>query len=409
MRQDSALLTPRTTESDCSDDNATDSKDGKDGPEPGISGFIKALTAQPILASLLLFIPFGFLSNLLGWEKWLVFTCNFFSILPMAWLIGKSTEDLSSTMGDTIGGLLNATFGNVVEMLLCIAGIQLEEFSIVQCTLVGSILSNILLVMGTAFIYGGFKNPPTQKYSKMGAGAQTSLMLLSVIGILLPTVYTSLMPGEQALLDISRGSSLLLFCIYVQYLVFQLKTHKDIFESPDDDGGDEDDEDVDMDSCTATIVLAICTVLTAFCSEYLIGSIEGTIESWKVSKEFIGVIILPIIGNAAEHWTAIAMAGANKMDLALGVAVGSSCQMALLVTPFTVLVGWVLDKPMSLNFHAFQVTVLLLSILIVANVLKDGYSNWLEGSMLCTSYMVIAMIYFYEEAGWSSVVQESLD
>lgn len=357
---------------------------------------------------MLLCIPFGIASHLAGWEKWIVFVCNFFSILPMAWLIGKSTEDLSSTMGDTLGGLLNATFGNVVEMLLCIAGIQQDEFSIVQCTLVGSILSNMLLVMGTAFVYGAIRNPPFQTYSKVGAGAQTSLMLLSVIGIMLPTVYTMLMPGEQALLDVSRGTSVLLFGIYVQFLFFQIATHKDIFEPPDEDG--EDDEDgPDMDSITATIVLACCTVLTAICSEYLIGSIEGTIESWDVSKEFIGVIILPIIGNAAEHWTAISMAGANKMNLALGVAVGSSCQMGLLVTPFTVFVGWVLNKPMSLNFHAFQVTVLLLSVLIVANILKDGFSTWLEGSILVTSYTVIAMVYFFEESPWTlQIVEESL-
>merc|ERR1712107_100143 len=134
-------------------------------------------------------------------------------------------------------------------------------------------------------------------------------------------------------------------------------------------------------------------------TEYLITSIQGTVHRWKVSKEFIGIVILPIIGNAAEHYTAIIVAGRDKMDLSLGIAVGSSCQMALLVTPFTVLVGWWCDRPMSLDFHPFQVTVLLCAVLIVANVLQDGSSNWLEGSMLATAYISIATIYYFEDWG----------
>lgn len=316
----------------------------------------------------------------------------------MAWLIGKSTEDLAQFTGEAMGGLLNATFGNIVEMLLCVAGIRHDHIAVVQCTLVGSILSNLLLVLGSSFLWGGYNHPPAQKFSIVGAGAQSSLLLLAVLGILLPTSYSLLVPGEQALLEISRGSSVLMLLIYVQYLVFQMYTHKDLFESGED--GD-DDEEGDMDCCTATVVLACCTVLTAACSEFLIQSIEGTIEAWDVSKEFIGIVVLPIIGNAAEHYTAIIVAGQNKMDLSLGVAVGSSCQMALFVTPFTVLVGWMMDKPMDLNFHPFQVTVLLISVLIVANVLKDGESNWLEGSMLCTAFFAIAMIYFCEDANKS--------
>merc|ERR1711865_366791 len=145
------------------------------------------------------------------------------------------------------------------------------------------------------------------------------------------------------------------------------------------------------------MVLATCTVLTAFCADYLIHSIRGAIISWNVSKEFIGIVVLPIIGNAAEHYTAIIVAYKDQMDLSLGVAVGSSCQMALLVTPFTVLVGWGCDRPMSLDFHPFQVTVLLCAVLIVANVLQDGSSNWLEGSMLTTAYASIAVIYYFED------------
>merc|ERR1712070_390763 len=147
----------------------------------------------------------------------------------------------------------------------------------------------------------------------------------------------------------------------------------------------------------AVVVLGICTVLTAACSEFLIQSIEGAIDTWKVSKEFIGIIILPIIGNAAEHYTAIIVAGRDKMDLSLSVAVGSACQMALFATPVTVLIGWLFDKNVDLNFHPFQAGAYVLAVLLVANILKDGTSNWLEGSMLLMAYVAIAFIYYFEQ------------
>mmetsp|Transcript_11466 Transcript_11466/g.29664 ORF Transcript_11466/g.29664 Transcript_11466/m.29664 type:complete len:422 (-) Transcript_11466:82-1347(-) len=382
------------------------------GTRIGVAGLFRVLGGNLFLSSLLLCIPFGFVTHFTDQPDWLVFIANFFAILPMAWLIGKSTEDLSAHTGEALGALLNATFGNVVEMLLCVAGIRRNEISIVQCTLVGSILSNMLLVMGTSFLWGGYNNPPPKKmtYSKVGAGAQSTLMLVGVLGLMLPTIYAFMMPAGQEILDISRGCSTLLLLTYVQYLVFSLKTHKDAFEgggedSDSDKDGDDDEDAPDMDACTSTVVLACCTVMTAFCSEYLIGSIGGAIDRWHVSKEFIGIIVLPIIGNAAEHYTAIVVAGQNKMDLSLGVAVGSSCQMALMVTPFTVLAGWVLDRPMSLDFHPFQVTVLLLAVLIVANVLKDGESNWLEGSMLVTAYCAIGLIYYCENGEGTSGLQ----
>lgn len=313
-----------------------------------LCGLVDVLLSFKSMSALLLCIPFGFLSFFLEWPKWVVFLCNFLSILPMAWLIGKSTEDLAEKTGDLIGGLLNATFGNVVEMLLCVAGIHQDQIAVVQCTLIGSILSNLLLVMGTSFIYGGMYYH-TQSFSVGGAGAHSSLLLLSVLGLMLPTIYHIIIKDRQALNEISRWSSGLLLFVYAQYLYFQIFSHSELFEAPKDGEDSEDDDDEPkMTPWCATGVLATCTILTACCSEFLIGAIEGTIQSWGISKEFIGIIILPIIGNAAEHYTAIVVAGKNKMDLSLAVAVGSSCQMALLVTPFTVMAGWVFGKDMTL-------------------------------------------------------------
>jgi len=372
------------------------------GPFPGFQGLLSAMRGNRPLSALLVFVPLGFISHFAGWARWLVFLYNFVAILPMAWLIGKSTEDLSVPCGDVLGGLLNATFGNVVEMLLCVAGIRQNELDVVQATLVGSILSNLLLVMGTSFLWGGYWHH-SQKFSKSSGSIQSSLLLLAVMGVVLPTMYASLVPGGSGLLNVSRGISVLMFFMYLQYLVFQLYTHAQIFQGSSDadatDGtADDEDEEVDMTPVTAALVLAACTFMTAACSEYLIGSIKGTIDHWHVTKEFVGVIILPIIGNAAEHYSAIVVAGRKKMDLSLNIAVGSACQMALLVTPFTVLAGWVMDTEMNLNFHPFQAAVLLLSVLVVANILKDGDANWLEGSMLTSAYGVIAFIYFFDRA-----------
>jgi len=351
------------------------------------------------LSSLLLFIPIGLATHILGCPDWAIFSTNFMAVLPMAWLIGKATEDMAASTGETLGGLLNATFGNVVEMLLCINGIRQEQIILIQCTLIGSILSNMLLVMGTAFLVGGARFH-IQRFSQVSSSIQSSLMLLSVLGVVLPTMYSMLIPEGEAIERISHGCAVLLFAMYIQFLVFELWTHSDdlLLEDKADQSGEkeaeEEDEEVDLSPKAAALVLGACTVLTAWCTDYLISSMEGTLTAWRVSREFIGIVVLPIIGNAAEHWTAILSAYHNKMDLALAVAVGSSCQMALLVTPFTVLVGWVYDKPITLDFHPFQAMVLLLAVLIVSNILKDGESTWFLGSMLCAAYLVIGLIYF---------------
>eukprot|EP00916_Digyalum_oweni_P022073 GHVL01036642.1.p1 GENE.GHVL01036642.1~~GHVL01036642.1.p1 ORF type:complete len:375 (+),score=41.50 GHVL01036642.1:39-1163(+) len=353
-------------------------------------GIFNIFRSNYILSFLTIFVPLGFLSYYLKWGHLWVFTMNFMSIVPLAWLLGKATEDLSIS-NHSIGGLLNATFGNIVEMLICIAGLRQNQITVVQCTLMGSILSNLLLVMGTAFFLGGWFYK-IQEYSAVAASTHCSLLTLSCLCLVLPTAYATIMDNpRESELAISRSISILLAFIYVQYLFFQLKTHTFLFENDE-----EDEDEPDLNNVTAIGILGICTVLVASNSEMLISSIAGVVDSWAVSKEFIGIILLPIIGNAAEHYTAITVAVKNKMDLSLGVAVGSSCQMALFVTPFSVLVGWIFDKEMTLNFHPLMATVLVLSVLIVTKILSDGHSNWLEGSMLITAYVAISFVYFFE-------------
>eukprot|EP00397_Hematodinium_sp_SG-2012_P024419 GEMP01025438.1.p1 GENE.GEMP01025438.1~~GEMP01025438.1.p1 ORF type:complete len:371 (+),score=33.35 GEMP01025438.1:174-1286(+) len=217
-------------------------------------GLILVLASHPFLSVLLVFVPFGIASFWLQWSRPVIFALNFFSILPMAWLIGKTTEDLATHTSQTVGGLLNATFGNIVEMLLCIAGIRHNEISVVQCTLVGSIISNLLLVLGTSFIYGGY-NREHQLFSQAGASAQCSLLLLAVLSLMLPTLYAIIMSNtDRAVIEVSRWSSILMLITYFQYLIFQLKTHKHLFEGEDD----EDKEEADLSAKTSFVTLGVC-------------------------------------------------------------------------------------------------------------------------------------------------------
>eukprot|EP00928_Gymnodinium_smaydae_P091198 TRINITY_DN74908_c0_g1_i1.p1 TRINITY_DN74908_c0_g1~~TRINITY_DN74908_c0_g1_i1.p1 ORF type:complete len:505 (-),score=117.88 TRINITY_DN74908_c0_g1_i1:100-1458(-) len=371
------------------------------GPASDLEGFCNIFGSNKFLTALLLAVPVGIYAHHAEMGDELIFGFNFVAIIPLAWLIGKSTEDVSARLGETAGGLLNASFGNVVEMLLCVSAIRAGEISVVQCTLLGSILSNLLLVMGCAFLAGGMIFP-TQRYNQAGAATQCSLLAMSVFAIGLPTMYSNVLHQEeewQHMVKVSRWSSVCLLIVYGAYLFFQLGTHAHLFQ---DEGGEQEEEQPDLSPCTAAITLLIMTVVTSFCTDYLIDALKGAVDSWNVSKEFVGIILLPIIGNAAEHYTAITVAMRNKMDLSLGVAAGSSCQMALLVTPFTVLVGWAFNVEMTLNFHAFQLAVLMFSVLLVSSILNNGNSNWLEGFILLVTYFVVAMIYFFEGPGKDS-------
>jgi len=379
------------------------------GPQNDLEGAVKICADHPILVGLLfLALPAGFASHYMELPPQTIFACNFLAIIPLAWLIGKATEDVSAKVGETMAGLLNATFGNVVEMLLCISGIKNGQIEVVQCTLLGSILSNLLLVMGCAFLCGGMLYA-VQEYNQSGAALQCSMLWMSVFAIGLPTIYTNVLHQEvefEHMLKVSRWTSVCLLSIYVAYLVFQLRTHADLFQ--DGSGEDEEEELPDLSAPTAALVLGLATITTSFCTDFLIGALEETVDELNMSKEFVGIILLPIIGNAAEHYTAITVAMKNKMDLSLGVAAGSSVQMALLVTPFTVLIGWYYDTEMTLNFHTFQLAVLLFAVFLVTTILGTGRmesptgptlvgkSNWFQGYLLLVTYIVVGLIYFFE-------------
>lgn len=285
--------------------------------------------------------------------------------------------------------------------------------------MLGSILSNILLVLGCCFLAGGIKNTGSdtiatdiqQEFNTTAAGTMSSLMIVAAASLIIPAALYAVLPGsakdnDAAMLILSHGTALIMLGLYILYLGFQLRTHASLFtdehkknkknapntfENADenaqpapsqDDSDDEEEELPAMSPWAAAVVLLLTTVAVSICAEYLVDSIDSLVETAHISKTFVGLVLIPIVGNAAEHVTAIVVALKDKMDLAMGVAVGSSLQIALLVTPFLVILGWIIDQPMTLHFQTFETVVFFLSVLVVTYVIQDGRSNYLEGAMV---------------------------
>eukprot|EP00930_Biecheleria_cincta_P019566 TRINITY_DN14898_c0_g3_i1.p1 TRINITY_DN14898_c0_g3~~TRINITY_DN14898_c0_g3_i1.p1 ORF type:complete len:421 (+),score=59.30 TRINITY_DN14898_c0_g3_i1:135-1397(+) len=342
---------------------------------------------------LLVFVPLGIWSHLHEWSCAARFSTNFLAIVPLAAVLGHATEALAAHTGQMIGGLLNATFGNAVEMIVTVNAIRSGLVSVVQGSLLGSILSNMLLVLGMAFFAAGMVTKES-RFSAAGASANMTCLTLGSIVLALPTIFNSMDGVEnEDVIKVSRISSGIIALVYICFLIFQLGTHAHLF------GGEEEEEEPTISACSSVILLLAATLCVAVNSEFLVDSIEGVSEEYGLPEAFIGVILLPIVGNAAEHATAVTVAAKGKMDLALGVAIGSSTQIALLVVPFSVMVGWAADVPMSLDFRLFDTSVMVLSVIITASAVQDGRSNWLEGAVLIAIYVLIAIICWYIPAG----------
>ncbi|WPT13173.1 hypothetical protein PSENEW3_00001017 [Picochlorum sp. SENEW3] len=367
---------------------------------------------------LLLAVPVGIAGGILKWSPSIVFAANFLALLPLALILGELTEDLILRFGETIGGLLNATFGNVVEMILGLAALSHGLMDVVAASLIGSILSNLLLVLGCCFFFGGSRFK-TQQFNSAGNKAATSLLFLACISVITPTMASVLygpdVMAPETLQLLSHCIAVLLVGMYICYLFFQLKTHSESFSTNDlrEDHvnslgrhfSDAEDPTLSaslLDSYEIGPVLSVSgaitgltlvTITVALCSEYLTGAIEAVSEKTHINKSFLGLILLPIAGNAAEHFTAVFLALKNKMDAAISIAVGSSIQIAVFVLPVTVLVGWVIGRPFTLNFDPFAVTILTLSVVLAYFVTSDGKSNWLLGLQLILTYTLISFVY----------------
>ncbi|PPR06427.1 hypothetical protein CVT26_004839 [Gymnopilus dilepis] len=347
---------------------------------------------------LLVFVPLSAFAHYLHWDVSLRFSFSFLAIMPLAKLLGDSTEQMSARLGQTLAGLLNASFGNAVEIIVGIAALLQDELRIVQTSMLGSILSNILLVLGCSFVAGGLKRLESH-FKATAAQASSSLMTLACITLVIPAAYQSARgesDGNEGLLIISRGTAIILLLVYVAYIYFQLKLQDGLSDSVENGSPSavtpqEEGEEAKMSVAAASVSLLIVTVVTSFCADYLVASIGEFAERYHVPKAFIGLILLPIVANAAEHVTSVWMAFEDKMDLTMTISVGSSIQIASFVVPLLVIVGWISGHELTLYFANFETIVLFASVLLVNTLIQDGKSNYMEGLMLVSLYLVISL------------------
>ncbi|MEZ5299265.1 MAG: calcium/proton exchanger [Verrucomicrobiales bacterium] len=354
---------------------------------------------------LLVFVPLAAALHYFtdGLDVW-VFAAACVAVIPLAGWMGKATENLAERTSEGIGGLLNATFGNAAELIIAIFALRAGYLEIVKASLTGSIIGNILLVLGASFLAGGLKNRE-QRFNAVGARIQSTLLLLAAVGLIAPAAFHHAggMGVEQREGELSVAISCVLLVTYGLGLWFSLKTHKHLFaghgHSVDENAGGSHHRATHAEPWPlkiSFIVLVAATALVAWISEILVHSIEGATASLGMNHIFVGVIVVAIIGNAAEHSTAILMALKNRMDLSLGIAIGSSIQIALFVAPVLVLLSYAIaPAPMDLVFTLPEVIAVALAVAITSQISGDGESNWLEGILLLAVYAVLGVVFFY--------------
>src|SRR5438270_2994586 len=323
-----------------------------------------------------------------------IFIAAGLAIVPLAGVMGEATEALASYTGPTVGGILNAAFGNATELIIAIFALRAGHVSVVKASLSGSIIGNILLVLGLSIVAGGIGREK-QKFSREAAATNTTMLFIAVIALVMPAVYeVSVLGGlhheqDPVLMDLSLWTSGVLIVIYAVSFIFVLHTHQRVFCSQ------PVEERPKISKVQALIALAVATVLVGLLSEFLVAEIEAVTKILGWTEFFVGVIVVAIIGNAAEHSTAIMMARRDKMDLAISVAVGSSTQIALLVAPVLVFLSLALGHPMTLVFNAFEIVAIVVSVLIVQMVSDDGESTWFEGAQLLAVYVILAVSFYF--------------
>ena len=352
---------------------------------------------------LLLALPITLYFNYVDQDHSLAFFSSLIAIMPLAFLMGRATEEIALRTTESLGGLLNATFGNAAELIIAVllileasrvADPETQSFFIhlVQASLIGSILGNLLLVMGLAFVWGGIHHSE-QKYSETQVSSNGSLLLLSMIVLVIPTVFQSSVGGEggdSRLLDLSHIAAAILLLVYGLFLLFQFRTHVHLFAT---DGSHH--EEPEMSQRDSIILLVVATVLVSWMAEILVHSVEYAAEDFGLPHLFIGVILLPLFGNAAEHFTAVTVAGKDKMDLSFAISMGSSTQIAVFIAPLMVIIAWALGVPLTFEFGILETVSAFLAVLIVNSIAADGKSNWLEGAMLLSSYGVLAAAFLF--------------
>ena len=353
-------------------------------------------TKNIIFLVLLLFIPVSLAAHFLEWGELIVFITAGLAILPLAAWMGTATEEIAVVVGPSLGGLLNATFGNATELIIALIALNAGLINVVKASITGSIISNLLLVMGFSMLLGGLRYKE-QTFQPIVARVNAASMNLAVIALLMPTAmnYTSQGINEQTLQNFSIAVAVVLILVYGLTLLFSMKTHSYLYDVGVAETEEEETPHPKPNMVLWVGVLLVCTLLVAIESEMLVDTLEVATSQLGLTALFTGVILVPIVGNAAEHATAVTVAMKDKMDLSLSVAVGSSMQIALFVAPVLVIAGRILGQPMDLDFKPFELVAVVVSVLIANTISSDGKSNWLEGTLLLAAYTVLGFAFYF--------------
>ncbi len=390
---------------------------------PTVATPAKRSPFKPSLDWLLIFVPVAIAIRFLAPQNaTLLFITACLAVIPLAGWMGRATEHLAEKVGEGIGGLLNATFGNAAELIIALVALQKGLIGVVKASITGSIIGNVLLVLGLSLFTGGLKFR-TQRFNRTVARSSATTLLIAAIALVMPTVFHHV-AGEKSGAEqkLSLGIALVLFLTYIATLIFSLKTHKELFsglapadaeaeanaaeagEVVADPHGDGEGEHWSMGKSVG--VLFVATIFVALMSEFLVGSVEQARHSLGLTEIFVGVIVVAIIGNAAEHSTAVMMALRNKPDLSLGIAVGSSVQIALFVAPVLVFASYFLGPHrMDLEFTIAEIAAVIVAVGITAQIAGDGESNWLEGAQLLAVYAILGILFFFLPEAHHAVTQ----
>lgn len=343
---------------------------------------------------LLIFVPLAYILDYQHLQDSWVFISCCLGIIPLAGFMGKATEYLSEKLGDGPGGLLNATFGNACELILAFSALRAGYIDVVEASITGSIIGNILLVLGFSMLAGGLRFQK-QRFNRRAATTSATLLALAAISLTVPAVYHMGPHRKINEVNLALVISTIQILTYVLSLIFSLKTHKYLYVRPVDQEAEEALGIAGWSTKKSIAVLLISTVLVAFLSELLVHTVEETAKLLGMNSIFIGVILIAIVGNAAEHSTAILMALKNKMDLSINIALGSSTQIALFVAPTLVFTGYLIGKPMDLCFSGFEVLSVVVSVIILGFIATDGECNWLEGAQLLAIYAILGSAFYF--------------
>ncbi len=344
------------------------------------------------LAVLLVALPLAFLADVLGWGDLWVFILSAVGVVPMAGYIGEATEALAERTGPRVGGLLNATLGNAAELIITLVAIQAGYLELVKASITGSIIGNLLLVMGASMVLGGVKNG-LQKFDRRQASNYAVLMTLSILALVVPSFFShSIGPDNSPRVEaLSLGVAGVMIVLYVLGLVYSFRAqHSPMTHTP----AEEQIHTKRWPLWQALLVLALSTLGVVVLSELLVGAVEHVTEGLGLSEFFLGIILIPIVGNVAEHLVAVQVAVRNQMELSVEIALSSSLQIALFVAPVLVFVSLLMGNPLTLIFNLFELVALGAAVLVAALVSNDGESNWMEGAALLAVYLILGIAFF---------------